>query len=89
MSNPAQAQALHEIVVKGKAVYERIQGNYGPEHKGKYLAIEPDSGRAYLGDRGVEAIEKAKMENPGKIFYILKIGFDSTETLSETIFWSK
>jgi hypothetical protein len=81
MIDLAKNQHFGEIVDKGIAIYEKIKGNYEPQYKGKFLAIDVTSGKAYMADTGGEAIEKAKAENPEILFYLVRIGFDSVATL--------
>lgn len=85
MSDNLNGFSVGQIAEKGSAVYARIKGRYEPAENGKFLAIEPDAEKAYVGATGVEALEKAKAENPDKYFYLVKIGFSSAETISETI----
>ena len=75
---------VQKIAKDGFRLYEEVRSRYEPEYMGKYLAIEVDSGDVYLGNTGVEAIFLAKQKYPEKIFYLVKIGFDSPETLAKT-----
>jgi hypothetical protein len=85
MDEQAKDQSLQEIADKGEALYLTVKDKYEPEHKGKFLAIEVEGGTFYMGDTGKEAIEKARAANPNKLFYLLKIGFSSTETLAHSL----
>ena len=69
---------------KGEAIYQTVKHRYEPHEKGKYLAIEIDSGDFFLAQDGVEAINKAKRVHPGKLFYLLKIGFESVDSIANT-----
>ncbi len=84
MNNLAKNIPFEEIAQKGIALYETVRSQYEIDHKGKFLAIEVDSQKKYLGDSTAEALEKARAENPEKLFYLVKIGFSSAETLANS-----
>lgn len=64
-----------ELVVKGQQVYDqRLKATLEPHHAGRFVAIEPDSGRYFLGDTGIAALRSARAEIPGKLFYLVRIG---------------
>lgn len=72
------------IVEKGKKLYEQIKVNYDPKEKGKFLAIDIDSEKVYLGNTSAEAVALAKQNHPNKVFYVVKIGFDVAETMAKS-----
>ena len=74
---------IQKIVEEGAKIYEQIKINYDPKEKGKFLAIEIDSRKEYLGNTSAEALELARQNHPNKIFYVVKIGFDAAETLAQ------
>jgi hypothetical protein len=48
------------LVECGQAFYdENLKDELEPEHTGRYVAIEPDSGRYFLDDTGSEALAAA------------------------------
>ncbi len=67
---------IQQIAEKGKEIYERIKVNYDPKEKGKFLAIDVDTEKVYLGNASAEAVALAKQSHPNKVFYVVKIGFD-------------
>lgn len=74
-------KSLQEIADKGAAIYEKVKDKFEPDQKGKFLAIEVESGNYYFGETSKEAIDLARAANLGKRFYLVKIGFTATETL--------
>jgi hypothetical protein len=46
-----------------------------PDHCGRFAAIEPDSGRYFLGDTSAEAVGAAHDAMPGARFYLKRIGY--------------
>lgn len=66
----------NELVVQGQKIYETLlQEKLEPEHKGKVVAIEVESGDYFLGKSVVEAARKARLKHPEKLFYFAKVGY--------------
>jgi len=74
---------LQRIAEEGAKIYEQIKINYDPKEKGKFLAIEIDSKKEYLGNTSAQALELARQNHPDKVFYMVKIGFDAAETMAQ------
>lgn len=64
-----------EFGTKGDEIYEKIKPLLEPEHKGKIVAIEVESGDYFLADTVIEAWQKAKRRYPEKVFYFVRIGY--------------
>lgn len=75
---------IQRIAEEGKRIYEEIKADYDPKEKGKFLAIDIESRKAYLGNTSAEAVELAKQNHPDKVFYVVKIGFDVVETMARS-----
>lgn len=75
---------ITEIANKGSAIYDKIKTQYEPKERGKFLAIDVDTEKIYLGNSSAEAVEKARLDNPEKVFYVVKIGFDVAEMMAQT-----
>lgn len=76
---------IQKIAEEGMRVYERIKIQYEPKEKGKFLAIDIDSGKAYLGNTSAEALNLARKKHPQKVFYVVKIGFNVAENLAKSL----
>ena len=63
------------IVRKSEAIYQNIKTEMEANHKGKFLAIDPESGDYYLAKTSLEAILNGRKEHPNTVFYIIRIGF--------------
>jgi hypothetical protein len=64
------------ITEEGERIYhEKLKPLLEPQYKGKIVAIEVDSGDYFLGDRVIEAVQKAKAKYPEKIFHVIRVGF--------------
>ena len=74
---------IQKIADEGAKIYEQVKTDYDPKEKGKFLAIDIDSGEVYLSDTSAEALELARKDHPEKVFYVVKIGFDVAETMAE------
>ena len=61
-----------EISDMGKRIYAKIKKRYDPKEYGKYLAIDIETGREYLGSDGIDALKLARKNNPGDHFFIKK-----------------
>lgn len=75
---------IQKIAEEGAKIYDQIKVKYDPKEKGKFLAIDIDSKKAYLGNTSAEALELARQNHPDKVFYVVKIGFDVAETMAKT-----
>jgi len=75
---------IQKIAEEGAKIYEQTKVNYDPKERGKFLAIDIDSKKTYLGNTSAEALESARQNHPNKVFYVVKIGFDVAETMSRS-----
>ena len=47
------------------------------ENLGKFIAIEPDSRKCFVGETFIDAAMEAKTNIPGKMSFVIKIGSDA------------
>ena len=67
---------------QGKRIYrERLQALLEPEEVGRFVAIEPKSGRYFLADSGSEAIIAARQAMPGYLFFLARVGHSAAASL--------
>ena len=59
-------------------VFEKINKELLPNHKGEIVARDLDTGKYFLGHTELDAYKKAAKELPKKKFVFKRIGFDST-----------
>jgi hypothetical protein len=65
-----------KLAAQGEKIYdEKLKGILEPEHNGKIVAIEVESGDYFLGNSIVEATEKAKQKYPDRLFHVIKVGY--------------
>ena len=79
-------EIVQRISQKGRRIYNKIKKQYDPKYRGRYLAIEVDSGDVFLAKTGVEAREKAHEKYPDKVVFLEKIGFDTAEAMYKSWF---
>ncbi len=64
-----------EIVPRGHEIYERdIRPRLGPEHEGKFVVIDIESGDYEVSDDDGEAFSRAEYKRPGAVFFVLRVG---------------
>lgn len=76
MTETKKSRSLENVGERGLAIYEKIKAQYEPQYNGKILAIDIETGLAYMADRAAEAVQLSKDQNPDNPCYILRIGFD-------------
>jgi hypothetical protein len=76
---------LTKIATEGSAIYNSVKSSYEPVHTGKFLAIEIESKDQHIGSSSAEALVQARAAHPGKVFYVVKIGFDAAETMANLV----
>mgnify|MGYP001618026849 CR=1 FL=1 len=75
---------IQKIAEEGAKIYDQIKVQYDPQERGKFLAIDIESKDVYLGTSSADALELARQQNPNKVFYVVKIGFDVAETMARS-----
>lgn len=68
---------LSEFAQKGEEIYQQhILPEISAEKlKGKFVAIDIDTGKYFIDDLDIKAITRARREFPRKIFYVKRIGY--------------
>lgn len=71
-----ELQLMSIVTERGKRFYETcLKSTLEPQENGKFVAIEPESERYFIGDTALEAVKKGKEVFPNKIFFLVHIGF--------------
>jgi len=63
---------------KADSIFDRIKKNLEKPHKGKILAIEPESEDYYIAETELAAYKEGQKKHPGKKFYYKRIGASHT-----------
>ena len=70
------------LIAHGQSLYdERLKATLESEHAGRFVAIEPTSGRFFLGDTGTAALIAARDAMPNSQFYLVRVGRDAAHTI--------
>ena len=63
------------IAARGKEIYsQQVQHKVEPQHKGKIVAIDIQTGDYEVGDNDLKAIKHLLAKRPESIIYSLRIG---------------
>jgi len=77
------AEAANDLVESGQRLYdERLRELLEPAHLGRYVAIDPVSGRHFVADTGTEALLDGRRALPHTLFYLARVGHPAADTLS-------
>src|SRR5438309_1931245 len=72
-TNPNSAS--DDLIERGQAAYrERLRSILEPSHDGEFVAVEPDSGRYFLGSTASAALVTAHDAMPNNLFYLTRVG---------------
>ena len=63
---------------------EKLKSLLEPSQVGKFVAIEPESGRYFINESDVEAILSGRTALPDKLFYLMRIGYDVAHQIGGT-----
>ena len=60
---------------RAREIYDRdIAPRVEPEHRGRFLVVDVDSGRYALADDELEAFDRARAQAPEGVLYLFRIG---------------
>jgi hypothetical protein len=63
------------LIERAKRIYaEQLQAVLEPEHRGRFVAIEPESGDYFLGDTFDTAVKAARAKHPSRLSHIIRVG---------------
>ena len=66
-------KSVSEVATAGERLYRKLACSYKQE-QGKYLAIDVDTGKAFLAASPQDALRLAELANPKGSFHLVKIG---------------
>ena len=66
---------------KASKLFHQVERRLLARHKGQVVAIEPDSGRYFLGKDVLDAARNAMAAFPGKVFDFFRIGYPAVHKL--------
>jgi hypothetical protein len=63
------------VIARAKWLYaEQLQAVLEPQHRDRFVAIEPESGEYFLGDTFDEAVQLARAKYPSRLSHTIRIG---------------
>lgn len=66
---------------KASKLFRRVERRLLARHKGQVVAVEPDSGRYFLGKDVLDAARHAMKALPDKVFDFFRIGYPTVHKL--------
>jgi hypothetical protein len=70
------------IIRRGEEIYARkYKSDYEPLYRGKFVAINIDTEKAYISDFSGDAIIAALHDSPEGFFHLIRIGFRAAHKL--------
>src|SRR6266567_8313710 len=74
--------AKDDLVERGETVYrQRLASILESSHDGEFVAVEPDSGRYFLGSTASAALVTAHSAMPTSLFYLTRVGRETAHTV--------
>ena len=71
-----------DLVSRGQSTYrQRLASILEPLHDGEFVAVEPDSGRYFLGATATAALVAARDAMPQSLFYLTRVGRETAHTV--------
>ncbi len=71
-----------EIARRGQAIYdERIRHKVEAEHRGKFLAVDIESGDYEIDAESLAAFNRAREKNADAVLYLVRIGYRTAYSL--------
>jgi hypothetical protein len=63
------------VIDRARRLYaERLQSLLEPQHRDRFVAIEPESGDYFLGDTFDEVVRSARAKHPTRLTHTIRIG---------------
>lgn len=72
-----KSERLERLAERGERFYaEHLRDVLEPEQTGRFVAIEPETGRYFVGGGGSDALVAAHEAMPEGLFYLKRIGYE-------------
>jgi hypothetical protein len=67
--------SAQEVAQRGRKLYEeRIRSQLEPEHDGRFLVVDVDSGEYAVADDELEAFARARERAPEGLLFLIRVG---------------
>ena len=65
----------NDVTRRAEIIYsDQLRSDLERDHRNEFVAIEPDSGDFYLGKTPTEAMGQSRVEHPGCLSFIIRVG---------------
>ena len=79
---PSPATEPSMLAKDGEALYDtRLRAELEPQHSGEFVAIEPFSGRYFLGPTATSALVTARNTMPESQFFLTCVGRETAHKI--------
>ena len=79
---PYARYTREEVELRCEAIYEQqIRPKVEPEHKGKFLVVDVETGQYEIDEDDLNATKRALAKRPGAVLYGLRIGYPTAYRL--------
>ncbi len=69
-------------IERGRRFYdEQLKAILEPQEIGHFVAIEPETGRYFIGDTSTAALAAAHATMPEELFYLKRVGYNAAHTI--------
>lgn len=77
IGNDENALTPDQIAERGQKLYEeKLKAVLEPAQKGKFAAIEAESGDYFIADTLMEALQKGKEKYPDRLLHTVRVGYE-------------
>ena len=66
--------SIQDLSKKANAIYNALDSEFIENNKGKYIALDIDSGEHFVAETRDESVKEAHKKHPGKIIFVRRIG---------------
>ncbi|MFY9463158.1 MAG: hypothetical protein WAP52_03160 [Candidatus Sungiibacteriota bacterium] len=77
IGNSENTLTSEQIAERGQKLYEeKLKAVLEPTQKGKFAAIEVESGDYFIADTLLEALQKGKEKYPDRLLHTVRVGYE-------------
>ncbi len=70
------------LASRGREIYDRnLRQILEPDLRGRFVAIEVESGEYFLGSTITESIANGRKKYPTRLFYVMRVGYEAAVSL--------
>ncbi len=75
-----------EVALRGRQLYEeRIRSQVEPEHDGRFLVVDVDSGEYALADDELEAFARVREKTPEGVLFLIRVGHRAAHRIGASL----